>query len=164
MGFVYKLFRDHNKKIHLGLPKLAGNNLAIEAENLPLLEGFLQDYESKGWGDPLVYVLGFQPEAGAHASMDVTLGEVWTNTLIWEPLSDGILGLWSKWRWAKQEVSKSLNAFIGHTFPPWDCFPLWEGSAILFFFLDNRGTFHGQALKTLYGDPNLEILTILQQP
>ena len=48
MGFVYKLFRDHNKKIHLGLPKLAGNNLAIEAENLPLLEGFLQDYESKG--------------------------------------------------------------------------------------------------------------------
>ena len=25
------------------------------------------------------------------------------------------------------------------------------------FFFDNRGTFHGQALRTLHGDPNLGI-------
>ena len=31
------------------------------------------------------------------------------------------------------------------------------------FFFYNRGTFHGQALRTLHGDPNLEVLTIPQQ-
>ena len=32
------------------------------------------------------------------------------------------------------------------------------------FYFDNRGTFYGQALRTLHGDPNLEVLTALQQP
>ena len=36
--------------------------------------------------------------------------------------------------------------------------------SILFFLFDNRGTFHGQALRTLHGDPNLRVLTTLQQP
>ena len=34
----------------------------------------------------------------------------------------------------------------------------------LFIYFDNRGTFHGQALRTLHGDPNLRVLATLQQP
>ena len=33
----------------------------------------------------------------------------------------------------------------------------------ILFFCDNQGTFHGQALKTLHGDPNLGVLTTSQQ-
>ena len=33
-----------------------------------------------------------------------------------------------------------------------------------FFFSNNWGTFHGQALRTLHGDPNLKVLTAPQQP
>ena len=32
-----------------------------------------------------------------------------------------------------------------------------------YFFSNNRGTFHSQALRTLHGDPNLEVLTAPQQ-
>ena len=32
------------------------------------------------------------------------------------------------------------------------------------FFFDNRGTFHGKALRTLHGDPNLGVLTAPEQP
>ena len=35
---------------------------------------------------------------------------------------------------------------------------------LLFIYFDNRGTFHGQALRTLHGDPNLRVLATLQQP
>ena len=30
---------------------------------------------------------------------------------------------------------------------------------IYIYIFDNRGTFHGQALRTLHGDPNLGVLT-----
>ena len=34
-----------------------------------------------------------------------------------------------------------------------------------FYFISyNRGTFHGQALRTLHGDPNLGVLTTPRQP
>ena len=33
-----------------------------------------------------------------------------------------------------------------------------------FFCFDNRGTFHDQILGTFHGDPNLRVLTALQQP
>lgn len=35
---------------------------------------------------------------------------------------------------------------------------------IIFFFFYNQGTFHDQALRTLYGDPNLGMQTTPQQP
>ena len=39
-----------------------------------------------------------------------------------------------------------------------------QTTTISFFFFDNRGTFHGKALRTLHGDPNLGVLTTLEQP
>lgn len=33
-----------------------------------------------------------------------------------------------------------------------------------FFFFDNRGTFHGQTLRTFHEDTNLRVLTAPQQP
>ena len=35
---------------------------------------------------------------------------------------------------------------------------------IYIYIYFNRGTFHGQTLRTLHGDPNLEMLTTPQQP
>ena len=32
-----------------------------------------------------------------------------------------------------------------------------------FYYYYNRRTFHSQALRTLYGDPNLRVLTALKQ-
>ena len=34
----------------------------------------------------------------------------------------------------------------------------------IFIYLDNKGTFHGQALRILHRDPNLGVLTASQQP
>ena len=34
----------------------------------------------------------------------------------------------------------------------------------IYIYFENQGTFHGQALRTLHGDPNLGMLTVLQQP
>ena len=33
----------------------------------------------------------------------------------------------------------------------------------IYIFFDNRGTSHGQTLRSLHGDPNLGVLTALQQ-